>query len=96
MNINIPIILWHPITLQKLTSKVCKFTIVSHNIWSINPFASPRAGAPALKYGYVNTLIPSPGEAKGLIVPKKMAYSVSRGTNKVFTIIISIFDNLPR
>ena len=29
--------------------------------------ASTSAGAPALKYGYVNTLTPSPGEAKGLI-----------------------------
>ena len=29
--------------------------------------ASPCAGAPALKYGYVNTTTPSPGEVKGLI-----------------------------
>ena len=33
----------------------------------INPLASPSAGAPALKYGDVNTVTPSPGEAKGLI-----------------------------
>jgi len=33
----------------------------------INPFASPNAGAPALKYRYVNTVTPSPGEVKGLI-----------------------------
>ena len=33
----------------------------------INPFASPYAGAPALKYGDVNTVTPSPGEVKGLI-----------------------------
>ena len=33
----------------------------------INPLASPSAGAPALKYGDVNTVIPSPGEVKGLI-----------------------------
>ena len=32
----------------------------------INPLALPGAGAPALKYGYVNTLTPSPGEVKGL------------------------------
>ena len=29
--------------------------------------ASPSAGAPALKYGDVNTVTPSPGEVKGLI-----------------------------
>ena len=34
---------------------------------SINPLASPSAGAPALKYGDVNTVTPSPGEVKGLI-----------------------------
>ena len=34
---------------------------------AINPLASPSAGAPALKYGYVNTLTPSPGEVKGLM-----------------------------
>ena len=33
----------------------------------INPLASPCAGAPALKYGDVNTETTSPGEAKGLI-----------------------------
>ena len=32
-----------------------------------NPLASPDAGAPALKYGDVNTLTPSPGEVKGLM-----------------------------
>ena len=32
----------------------------------INPLASPSAGAPALKYRYVNTETSSPGEAKGL------------------------------
>ena len=31
----------------------------------LNPLASPSAGAPALKYGYVNTETSSPGEAKG-------------------------------
>ena len=31
--------------------------------------ASPSAGAPALKYGYVNTVTTSPGEVKGLINP---------------------------
>ena len=34
---------------------------------SINPLASPSAGAPALKYGGVNIVTPSPGEVKGLI-----------------------------
>ena len=33
----------------------------------INPLASPCAGAPALKYGDVNTVTPSPGEVKGLM-----------------------------
>ena len=33
----------------------------------INPLASPSAGAPALKYGDVNTETTSPGEVKGLI-----------------------------
>ena len=32
----------------------------------INPLASPSAGAPALKYGDVNTVTPSPGEVKEL------------------------------
>ena len=36
--------------------------------WAINPLASPSAGAPALKYGDVNTVTPSPGEVKGLIL----------------------------
>ena len=36
-------------------------------IFHINPLASPNAGAPALKYGDVNTLTTSPGEVKGLI-----------------------------
>ena len=30
--------------------------------------ASPDAGAPALKCGDVNTVTPSPGEVKGLII----------------------------
>ena len=34
---------------------------------TFNPLASPNAGAPALKYGYVNTVTPSPVEVKGLI-----------------------------
>ena len=35
--------------------------------FSINPLASPSAGAPALNYGDVNTETTSPGEVKGLI-----------------------------
>ena len=38
----------------------------------INPLASPCAGAPALKYGDVNTETPSPGEVKGLIEKMKL------------------------
>ena len=33
----------------------------------INPLASPNTGAPALKYGDVNTVTASSGEVKGLI-----------------------------
>ena len=36
-------------------------------ICGINPLASPSAGAPALKYGDVNTVTLSPGEVNGLI-----------------------------
>ena len=38
---------------------------------AINPLTSPSAGAPALKYGDVNTVTPSPGEVKGLIIDLK-------------------------
>ena len=41
--------------------------IVINILYIINPLASPRSGAPALKYGDVNTVTPSPGEVKGLI-----------------------------
>ena len=34
----------------------------------INPFASPSAVVPALKYGYVNIETSSPGEVKVLII----------------------------
>ena len=34
----------------------------------INPLASPSAGAPALNYGDVNTVTPSPSEVKWLII----------------------------
>ena len=34
---------------------------------SLNPLASPSAGAPALKYGDINTEATSPGEVKRLI-----------------------------
>ena len=46
-----------------------KILNINTNIYSIifiNPLASPNAGAPALKYGYVNTETHSPGEVKGL------------------------------
>ena len=36
-------------------------------IYFVNPLTSSGAGAPALKYGYVNTVAPSPGEVKGLM-----------------------------
>ena len=50
-----------------------------------NPLASPSAGAPALKYGDVNTETTSPGEVKGLIVPqciKKMNF-LEKGHKKI-------------
>ena len=34
--------------------------------YNINPLALPSSGAPALKYGDVNTETTSPGEVKGL------------------------------
>ena len=40
----------------------------------INPLASPSAGAPALKYGDVNTETTSHGEVKGLINLKVKIY----------------------
>ena len=44
----------------------------SENIkYTINPLASPCVWAPVLKYGFVNTKTPSPGEVKGLIVSNK-------------------------
>ena len=39
---------------------------------NINPLASPSARAPALKYGYVNTVTTSPGEVKGLMKKKNL------------------------
>ena len=41
----------------------------------INPLASPSAEAPALNYGDVNTVTPSPGEVKGLILNNKLIYA---------------------
>ena len=49
----------------------------------INPLASPSAGASALKYGDVNTVTPSPGEAKGLI------YNKIKKTNLIVKLNIS-------
>ena len=40
---------------------------IRNNI-NINPLASPSAGAPALKYGDVNTETTSPCEVKALII----------------------------
>ena len=36
----------------------------------INPLASQSAGAPSLKYRYVNTETSSPGKSKGLRIKK--------------------------
>ena len=42
--------------------------LYTFKILLINSLASPSAGAPALKYGDVNTVTTSPGEVKGLII----------------------------
>ena len=42
-------------------------TLLVLKLFRFNPLASPSAGVPALKYGDVNTLTPSPGEVNGLI-----------------------------
>ena len=53
------------------------FLLSKKNI--INPFASPRSGAPALKYGDVNIVTPSLGEVKGLIIePSNFALMLSQ------------------
>ena len=44
----------------------------------INLLASPSAGAPALKYGDVSTVTPSPGEVKGLIYFQSMCFFLYR------------------
>ena len=48
----------------------------------INPLVSPSAGAPALKYGDVNTVTP-PGEVKGLINNQKLI-GIHYGNSKQF------------
>ena len=52
----------------ELCEKISYFKFILIFISIINPLASPSAGDPALKYGDVNTVTPSPGEVKGLIV----------------------------
>ena len=47
-------------------------------IFTINPLASPSAGAPALKYGDVNTVTPSPGEVKGLRISLKKINKITK------------------
>ena len=47
-------------------NEFCKM-INKDTYFIINPLASPSEGAPALKYGDVNTETTSPGEVKGLI-----------------------------
>ena len=51
--------------------------------------ASPCAGAPALKYGYVNTVTPSPDEAKGISNYKiSIIYTFNNYSNS-----IELFNN---
>ena len=47
--------------------------------------ASPSAGAPTLKYGYVNTETPSPGEVKGLIIIMTINFNIKNKKIKLST-----------
>ena len=47
--------------------------------------ASPYAGAPALKYGDVNTVTPSPSEVKGL--------KIFLGNKKLKNLLVLLFTN---
>ena len=60
------VVIWFPNNLLKSIQSYNDFS-KSKIYFSINPLTSPSAWAPALKYGDVNTVTPSPGEVKGLI-----------------------------
>ena len=62
--------------INKVFGVPCLYSVIEPNVleqirtikkFGFNPLASPCSGAPALKYGYVNTMTTSPGEVKGLI-----------------------------
>ena len=60
--------------------------------------ASPSAGALALKYGDVNTVTPSPGEAKGLnnLVWFTLSYAVFKSINSkylVYLLLVFLISN---
>ena len=50
-----------------MSPKECHKITNKDKINLINLLGSPSAGAPAPKYGYVNTETPSPGELKELM-----------------------------
>ena len=55
----------------------------------INSLASTSAGAPALKYGDVNIVTPSPGEVKGLneILSSIKAFTLSLSFKLMFLLL---------
>ena len=57
-----------PMNLLKNSEKIEMNKAMRIKKMNINPLALPSAGAPALKYGDVNTETTSPGEVKGLII----------------------------
>ena len=62
-------------------------------IYLINPLASPRARAPSLKYGYVNT-VTSPFEVKELIQNKLYLYQLIINIIIIYLKISSSSKNL--
>ena len=55
--------------------------------------ASPSAGAPALKYGDVNTETTYPGEVKGLIIFKNLHNNIQNDNyNMIKKLIIKLND----
>ena len=54
--------------LQNINKALESLFDIKNKFERFNPLAFPCAGDPALKYGYVNTVTPSSGEVKGLII----------------------------
>ena len=60
---------------------------INNKIKVINPFASPSARVPALKYGDVNTETTSPGEVKEL-----MSFNEHLSINYIIFIYYNFFS----